>query len=272
MPEGDVVRRTAHRLDQALAGRRLVRAELRWPSVAGIELAGRSVLGTIAYGKHLLTRIDDGRTLHTHLRMEGSWSIVRTGTREAAGRGPFVRVVLAAEPWTAIGDRLGMVDVLATRDEPRLLAHLGPDLLADDFVDDGLGRALRSLHRDPDRAVCDALLDQSVVAGIGTIFTAESLYAERLWPWVRTADVPDPRALLLTARRLMIGALEKPWRPGLSDQRGLPAVHGRARQPCRHCGTTISVRQSGPPATQRPIFYCPACQAQGPPARAETPP
>jgi len=260
------VRRIAHRLDQALAGERLVRAELRWPSVAGVELVGRTVLGTAAYGKHLLTRVEDGRTLHTHLRMDGSWSISRSGTPGAAGRGAFVRVVLAAERWTAVGDRLGMVDVLDTRDEPRLLAGLGPDLLADDFSDVGLGRALSALRRDPDRPVCDALLDQSVVAGIGTIFAAESLFAERVWPWVRSGDVPDPRALLLTARRLMTGALVKPWQPGPGDQRGLPAVHGRVHQPCRRCGTFISVRQSGPPARQRPIFFCATCQAQGRPA------
>jgi endonuclease-8 len=263
MPEGDVVRRTAHRLDQALSDRRLVRAELRWPSVAGVELVGRSVLGTSAYGKHLLTRLDDGRTLHTHLRMDGSWSISRTGTPGAAGRGPFIRVVLGNALWTATGDRLGMVDVLDTRDEPRLLGRLGPDLLADDFIDAGLERALLAMRREPARAVCDALLDQSVVAGIGTIFAAESLFAERVWPWTPSGGVPSPRGLLLTARRLMVGSLEKPWHPRGTDPRGLPAVHGRASRPCRRCGTPISVGTSGVPPRQRPIFFCVSCQVSG---------
>ncbi len=84
MPEGDILRRTAARLDQALAGRVVRRAELRWPDAGGVELAGRTVLGTRPYGKHLLTRFDDGRTLHTHLRMDGSWRVGRTGS---TGRG-----------------------------------------------------------------------------------------------------------------------------------------------------------------------------------------
>ncbi len=119
MPEGDVLRRTAAGLDAALAGRVLDRAELRWPDAAGTVLEGRTVLGTVAYGKHLLTRFDDGRTLHTHLRMEGSWSVHRTGTTSARERDPWVRAVLVTPDWTALGHRLGMLDVLRTRDEAR---------------------------------------------------------------------------------------------------------------------------------------------------------
>ena len=116
MPEGDILRRTATRLDAALTGRVLTRAELRWPTAAEVDLVGAEVLGTRAYGKHLLTRFDDGRTLHTHLRMEGSWAVARTGSPAAAARGAFVRVVLGEATWTATGTRIGMLDVVATRD------------------------------------------------------------------------------------------------------------------------------------------------------------
>ena len=97
------------------------------------------------------------------------------GAPGAARRGPLVRAVLATALWTATGDRLGMVDVLDTRDEPRLIGRLGPELLADDVIDADLERALTVLDREPGRAGCDALLDQSVVAGIGTIVATESL-------------------------------------------------------------------------------------------------
>ena len=97
MPEGDVLRRTAAHLDRALAGRRLVRADLRWPTAATVDLVGRTVLGTRPYGKHLLTRFDDGRTLHTHLRMDGTWRLVPSVERRAAARSPQVRAVLADE-------------------------------------------------------------------------------------------------------------------------------------------------------------------------------
>ena len=84
MPEGDVLRRTANRFELAFGGKVLTRSDLRWPSAATVDLVGRTVLETVSYGKHLLTRVDDGRTLHTHLRIVGYWRFWRTGS--SAGR------------------------------------------------------------------------------------------------------------------------------------------------------------------------------------------
>ena len=85
MPEGDVVWRTAQRLDRALSGQVLVLADLRWPSLATADLVGREVLETVARGKHILTRLGGPPvTLHSHLRMEGSWRVDRAGARPAA--------------------------------------------------------------------------------------------------------------------------------------------------------------------------------------------
>lgn len=259
MPEGDVLRRTARRLDQALAGERLVRAELRWPSAGGVDLAGRTVLGTQAYGKHLLTRFDDARTLHTHLRMDGSWRIARSGAPAARAGGDTVRAVLGSGTWTAIGDRLGMLDVVATRDEHTLLDHLGPDLLAEDFVATGLPEALRRWADQGATPVCDVLLDQGVVAGIGTIYMAESLFARRIWPWTPADAITAPGDLLLVARTLMVRAVlavDSP--PGRTDVRR--AVHGRLREPCRRCGTRIEVGRARRPPMERPVFFCRTCQ------------
>ncbi|GAA1872782.1 DNA-formamidopyrimidine glycosylase family protein [Myceligenerans crystallogenes] len=264
MPEGDVLRLTAERLDAALAGRVLVRAELRWPSAAGAQLAGRTVLCTVPYGKHLFTRFDDGRTLHTHLRMDGQWRVERTGSRAAAARHPVVRAVLANEPWTCAGWRLGMLDLLATHDEPRVLAGLGPDVLAPDFdagvpgsrLPDGVGRLLA----DPARPLCDVLLDQRTVAGIGTIWMAESLFACRLNPWTPAGDLGEERAaaLLSRARDLMLRSVQ------VARVRGLGGVqlsaHGRLGQPCRRCRTPVAVGTANEPPFERPVFWCPTCQ------------
>lgn len=154
MPEGDVVRLTAARLDAALTGRLLVRADLRWPGVALVDLRGQSVLGTVARGKHLLTRLGHGWTLHTHLRMDGSWLVARTGG-PVADRGPFVRVVLGNEQWSCVGHRLGMVDVVRTRDERTVVGHLGPDILDDDLrASGGLDLMLANLRSDPPTPRC----------------------------------------------------------------------------------------------------------------------
>ncbi|PJI94383.1 DNA-formamidopyrimidine glycosylase family protein [Luteimicrobium subarcticum] len=277
MPEGDVVLLTARRLHAALAGRPLVRAELRWPTVAEAGLAGCTVREVVAYGKHLLVRLDDGRTLHTHLRMDGYWRIARTGTPEARGASPGVRAALANDLWTCLGHRLGMLDVVATRDEHRLLSHLGPDLLADDFpdrVDEAVGRlvaadAVGGFHHERPPAVGlpvgDALLSQQGVAGIGTIYASESLAAERVHPWAAVRDLGLPsggardavlRRVLLTARRLEQEALVA--RGGPAD---VPrAVYGREGRPCRRCGTAVLRGVVNLPPYERQLYWCPACQ------------
>ncbi|MCL1871468.1 MAG: Fpg/Nei family DNA glycosylase [Promicromonosporaceae bacterium] len=277
MPEGDVLKLTAERLGTALGGSPLVRAELRWPGIAGADLRGRTLLESVAYGKHTLLRFDDGRTLHTHLRMDGSWKVQRTGTREAAGRAPAVRAVLATEKWTCLGWQLGMMDLVRTHDESLLIWHLGPDVLAPGFVappgasgtpDDGAAEGARRLAAEPARPVCAALLDQRTVAGLGTIWMAESLFAERLWPWTPVGDLApgQGRSLLLTAARLIGGSVE------VGRRRGLGAVerkvHGRHNKPCVRCGTPIALGATTSPdkrpdqgALERVVYWCPTCQA-----------
>src|SRR5258708_19244540 len=75
MPEGDTVWRAARRLDEALAGRVFTRSDFRVPRFATTDLTGRAVAENVSRGKHLLTRVDGGLTVHTHLRMDGSWRI-----------------------------------------------------------------------------------------------------------------------------------------------------------------------------------------------------
>lgn len=267
MPEGDILRRTATRLDRALAGQVLERAELRWPTAAEVDLVGRTVLGTASYGKHLLTRFDDGRTLHTHLRMDGSWRIARTGTPGARAGSPAVRTVLANATWTAVGELIGMLDVVATRDEHTLIGHLGPDLLADDFESVGLPEALRRFAAQGSRPLCEVLLDQTVVAGIGTIYMADSQFLERLWPWTPADAVADPARLLLVARALMLRSVRtaSPSTTGETYRGRTTWVHGRYREPCRRCGTPIRRGTANEQPYERPVFFCGRCQAPPPP-------
>ncbi|HEY0217710.1 MAG TPA: DNA-formamidopyrimidine glycosylase family protein [Cellulomonas sp.] len=266
MPEGDILRRTATRLDEALAGRVLVRGELRWPTVAATDLTGRTVLGTVPYGKHLLTRLDDGRTLHTHLRMDGSWRIARTGSPGARATAPQVRAVLANATWTAVGELLGMLDLVPTRDEHTLIGHLGPDVLADDFEDVGLPEALARWAARGSTPVCEVLLDQTVVAGIGTIYLADPLFLERIWPWTPADEVPDPARLLRVARALMLRSVRTatPTTTGETFRGRNTWVHGRLRQPCRRCGTPIRSGTARRPPFERPVFFCGTCQRPRP--------
>jgi endonuclease-8 len=290
VPEGDVVLLTARRLDAALRGRPLDRADLRWPTAFEVDLVGRTVREVAAYGKHLLTRFDDGRTLRTHLRMDGTWRIARTGTPQARARDPRVRAVLGNATWTCVGTDLGMLDVVRTRDERTLLGDLGPDLLADGFEDalpspdgaparagvdvaterilaaDAAGGFRREHDPDHGAPLAELLLSQRGVAGIGTIYLAETLFAHRRWPWTPARAVgPDGvRELLLTARRLELAAVAK------GPQTQERYVHGREGRPCRVCGTTVQVGVANRPPYERPVFWCPVCQAPGQPTGARS--
>ncbi len=131
MPEGDVVWSTARRLHRALAGRPLTRSDFRVPRLATADLTGDVVTETVSRGKHLLTRTQDGLTVHTHLRMDGNWR-VRPATEPIRGSHK-IRLILANADWQAIGYQLGVVELIRTSDEPKVTGHLGPDLLGPDW-------------------------------------------------------------------------------------------------------------------------------------------
>jgi endonuclease-8 len=261
MPEGDVVRRTAARLAAALAGSPLIRAELRWGDLGDVRLAGRTVTDVAAYGKHLLIRLapqgrSAGLTVHSHLKMDGRWFVEAADPRRRF-TDHRIRAILGTAEWTAIGHLLGALDVLPTTDESRLLGRLGPDIMADDFEAAGLPIALDNLARMPNRPIGAALLDQTVVAGVGTIFMSESLFRRRLSPWRPSGEV-DAAAALRTARELLLNsARADPAAGGSGYQR---YVHGRSGQRCRRCGATIRVAPVGVPPFDRPAFHCPRCQ------------
>jgi endonuclease-8 len=258
VPEGDVLRLTADRLEAALAGGPLATGELRWPGLGGTSLAGRTVMSCVAYGKHLLIRFDDGRTLHSHLRMDGEWRVLPAGG--PAPRHAQVRAVLGTARWTCVGWRLGMLDLLRTRDEARLLAPLGPDVMADDFRTSGLALGAQNVAAQGDRPLCDVLLDQSVVAGIGTIWMAESLFVLRWNPWRPAADLDDAgrERLLMAAHGLLARSLTIGRSRGLGQ---VPrSVHGQGGKPCPRCRTAIAVGRAHEPPFERPVFWCPTCQ------------
>lgn len=261
MPEGDVVLTTARRLHAALAGDVLTRCELRWGLLDSSPLLGRRTLEVVARGKHLLQRVEGGWTLHTHLRMEGSWRVVATpvlAPRTLAN--PALRVAVGTAAWTCLGIRLGMVDLVDSREEARLVGHLGPDVLGSDWDAE---TAVANILRQPQRPVAAALLDQRNLAGVGTIFMSESLFQERVHPWAPAGDAPM-RRVVDRARALLRRSVA-----GLADGTGILReerwVHGRSGLPCRRCATPVrvsSVEVGGPeaPGMERVVFYCPACQ------------
>jgi endonuclease-8 len=258
VPEGDSVLVAATRLHAALAGDRLVRTDLRVPAFAASDLSGQTVTEVAARGKHILLRTDAGVTLHTHLKMDGTWRLRRPG--EALG-GPDhqIRAVVATERWVAVGFLLGIVEVLPTRDEDRVLGHLGPDVLGPDWDPE---EAARRLGLRPERPIGDALIDQRVMAGPGNVYRSEICFLRGMNPWTPVRDVNDLDAVVALTKRLMeanraTGAqvTTGDTRPGRSRW-----VYGRGRRPCLRCGTPIRRGELGEAGEERVVYWCPSCQ------------
>lgn len=259
MPEGDAVFLTARRLDRGVAGQQLLASDFRWPSLATVDLSGAVVLGTGTHGKHLLTRLDhDGRplTLHTHLKMEGVWRVLDAGQRWPRPSHE-ARVVLRTESREAVGFALGLVELLPTADEASVVGHLGPDLLSPEWDE---GEALRRLIADPARVLGEALLDQTVVAGIGTIYLAEVCFLQGVHPLGPVSAVADPGRLLRRARQLLQAGVRHGRPTTAGDRRGSVWVYRRQRQPCLRCRTTIVAGEVGGEGRERTTYWCPSCQ------------
>jgi endonuclease VIII len=277
VPEGDVVWRTAQRLHAALAGRELLSSDLRWPPLAAVDLSGRTVTEVVSAGKHLLLRVaaagaEPAVTLHSHLRMEGSWHLHATGAPWRTARAASaVRAVLVTAPWTAVGHRLGMLDLVPTAQEGRLVGHLGPDVLGPGW---DAPAAVANLAAEPARAVGEALLDQRVLAGVGTFFMAEALFVRGLTPWTPVGDVPDLPGLVDLLHRMLSASRHEVAQATTGDtRRGQRQwVHGRSGQPCRRCGTTVRVAMVGTAPQERTAFYCPSCQRGPRPPEDSGPP
>ena len=259
MPEGDTVWLAAKRMDEALAGRMLTTSDFRVPALATTDLTGRRVLEVVPRGKHMLTRVEGGLTLHTHFRMDGTWHLYRPGNRWTGGAAWQVRVVLANAEVVAVGYRMPVLELLATDREGDAVGHLGPDVL-DDAFDPAAAVAL--LAADPVREVGLALLDQRLIAGLGNLYRCEVLFLQGLSPWTLVADVPDLPALVRRSQRLLLANRDR-WEQSTTGSLRHGEDHWvfeRSGRPCRRCGTPIAAAEQGSAPQQRLAYWCPRCQ------------
>jgi endonuclease-8 len=260
MPEGDTVFLTAHRLNDALAGKSLTRGELRHPSLSTVDLTGREVTGVGSVGKHIFTRLGDGVSLHSHLRMDGSWHLYRPGDRWRRP-GHQIRAILSTSDHDAVGFLLHDLELLPTAEESRLVGHLGPDLLDPSWDDATAAEATRRLAADPSRPIGLALLDQRVMAGVGNLYKAEVCFLLGVSPWSPVSATDPARAVELSRKLLLRNA----WRPEQSTTGELGRgrqhwVYERHGKRCLRCGHTVRRGVQGSGVQQRPAWYCPHCQ------------
>jgi formamidopyrimidine-DNA glycosylase len=276
LPEVEVVRRG---LDRFITGRivasvtvlhsRAIRGHLAGATDFAARLTGRRIGGVRRRGKYLWAPLDSAEAMVAHLGMSGQLLIrpadvpyethlrVRMGF---ADDGPELRFVdqrtfggLAVDPRVADGDGL-----------PRRIAHIARDPLDPEFDDAAFTAALRRRRTGLKRA----LLDQSLISGIGNIYADEALWQARLH-YARPTETPTrPQVsrLLAAVREVMTEALAQGGTSfdslyrDVNGERGYfersLAAYGREGEPCPRCGTPIRRE----PFMNRSSYRCPRCQ------------
>lgn len=203
-------------------------------------------------GKYQLLHLDSGDTLVVHFRMNGDWEI-ETAT-DPLDR--FARAVIELTDGTRVSlvDRRALSSITLDKEGSSSLPRLGREASDKSLDADYLLGALKKKKI----AIKPALMDQSVLAGLGNIYAAEALWEAELDPRTPAAKVVGVKLeKLVAAIRLVLGPRKR--RPGrYTATRGVSrfAVYDREGQTCRRCGGTIErIVQAG-----RSTCFCPDCQ------------
>lgn len=266
LPEVETTRRgiAPHILGRQVTALILRQPKLRWPIPLELIdlLPGQSVLAVERRAKYLLLRMNEG-TLLLHLGMSGSLRVIH-GLQPPGPHDHFdlefgERCLRYRDP-----RRFGaLLWTCENSDHHPLLAHLGPEPLADEFS----ARYLYSKSRGRSMAVKSFIMDGSVVVGVGNIYANESLFLSGIHPQRPSGRVSMARyqRLVINIRQVLSSAIEQggttlrdfhnqQGNPGYFSQQLL--VYGKSGSPCPGCGSPIRQRRIG----QRSSFYCVNCQ------------
>ena len=275
MPEGDTIFRTARNIGRALTGKPVIGFRSTFPLLTRFNddtpLVGQTVDQVEARGKWLLIHFSGGGILTSHLLMNGRWHIYRQGERWQAPRF-HMRIVIENGEYQVVGFRVPVARMHTEQSLARdpHVAHSENDLLSEEFDAEA---ALARLLARPQEALADALLDQTVLAGIGNVFKSEICFVQGLHPFraVGTLTRDEAAAIIVSAKKLLranvledSGDLIVTYRgqqrrtTHASDPSASLWVYGRAGEPCRRCGELIRRRIQGVDA--RVTFWCPLCQ------------
>ena len=275
MPELPEVEHVARSLETLVRGRVITAVELRRPRLApdttpadfASALAGAAINFVHRRGKHILFDLDNGRTLITHLRMSGRFSLLPAETEDPK----FAHAVFqfADEQRLVFDDvrHFGLMKIVETTvlHEAKELAKLAPEPFSDEFTPD----YLRSKLAGSKRSLKEFLLDQTKVCGLGNIYACEAMFAARLRPEIPADTVSSKKAgRLFEAIRAVLGEAIEHAAASNVDAQNIDGgyfngpsergwfVYDRENEPCVNCNSPIvRLKQGG-----RSTYYCRRCQ------------
>jgi endonuclease VIII len=275
MPEGDTIFRTARTLHRALAGKAVTSFRSAYALLTRFNedtpLTGQVVERVESRGKWVLMHFSGGDILATHMLMNGSWHIYRSGERWQRPAADM-RIVVETSDFVAVGFNVPLAEMHTAQSlaRDRRIPPVASDVLGRDFDEEA---ALEHLRSCGEMELGEVLLRQKVLAGVGNVFKSEICFATGLNPFRMVASLSRRElAEVVSMARGQLGAnvLEDSGdqivtyrgRQRRTTHRSDPGanlwVYGRAGQPCRRCGEAICSQLQG--ADARTTYWCPRCQ------------
>lgn len=271
MPELPEVETIRISLEPKLTGRMITGVSIALPKMienpapAELETAvqGRKIIGVERRGKYLLIRLDGESTLAIHLRMTGQLMV--EDLERPPGKATYFKVQLDNGTELRFSDqrKFGKVFYFESREIPAALTRLGPEPLSEEFTPERLKQSFAK-HQ---LAVKKALLDQTVIAGIGNIYADEALFLAGIHPARPVDSLTDQEleALYHAIRQVLTesishrGTTKRDYRDGEGhpgSHQDYLRVYGRKGEPCIVCGTPLAKMIFG----GRGTHFCPMCQ------------
>lgn len=284
MPEGDTIFRTARTLRKALGGKTVTAFETAVAKLASVDddapVVGRTVEKVEARGKWCLIFFSGDLILTSHMLMNGSWHVYRTGEKWWKTRS-HMRVAITCGEMQAVLFDAQVAELLTSHqlERHRQIPKLGPDVLSPEFsVERGIAALQAHTRAYPDDEVGVALLNQRVLAGLGNVYKSEVAFAAGVNPFRRmsTLSAREMEAMAEKAQMWMKANVLDGRGPRGESGEGIVTytgprrttramdssdrtwVYGRKGEECRRCGALIERRLQGVDA--RPTYWCPHCQ------------
>lgn len=271
MPEVETVRKT---LDPLMRNKIIKKVTVWYPKIViGDETAfkkklqGKRILKVDRYGKYLLIRLSDNLTLVSHLRMEGKYHV----TSPEAVKNKHEHVEFLFSDGTAVRyqdvRKFGRMQLVITGTEHQTtgIKNLGPEPNTVEFTVDYFDKQLSHKKKN----IKNALLDQSVVAGLGNIYVDEVLWRSQIHPLSKSNQIPDVKINELhdNINKIIALAIEKRGTTvhtfldadgKVGEFQKLLQVYGRAGKECTVCGAKLEkIKVNG-----RGTTFCPYCQVE----------
>jgi formamidopyrimidine-DNA glycosylase len=260
MPELPEVEAAAKRLHRAATGKTVAAVKTFHPSLRRklppqrARLAvGQRVVSVERQGKHQILHLEKGDSIVIHFRMNGDWEMGRKS--EPLHRHARAAIELRDGTRISLVDRRALSSITLDREGESSLPKLGLDASSPDLTAGHLKEVLakRKIGIKP------ALMDQSVLAGLGNIYAAEALWLAELSPKKPASALTGAELeRLVDAIKFVLSPKSKLatryTEKGAAKHR--LAVYDREGEKCRRCGKTIArIVQAG-----RSTYYCPGCQ------------